>query len=523
MVCLAPGELSPATALVPVSDSPSDSTSERKSASSSEPQAAADTQQTDSEKTDSQQTDSQQTDSQQTDFQPANDAPQIDSQPATPVIAAAPVDSPVVVQGQTVPANGNPITVNNQLVRVSSGSIYVGSSAAPIPQAQATKLLAEPIVAGTLTLNPASPSQVLQAAPSPAVVGGLTFSAVQSEPSVAANPASDQPQAQPVVVGGKTYAPIPPTDKVQTSPGEVNTPNQGESEPSNSQEQSTNVALANSEPIVIGGMTYTPVAANPTPLSQSAAVFSFGGMALTQGGEAVTISGTRYSLGSSFLVEGTSSLPFSTPTATTSLLQIGSETLTALPGTAGGFEIGHSTLLPGSPAITIDGTIYSINKAGSLIAGTSTIALATAGSSNTSNSALTAGGETFTPLGSTAVLVDGTTLSIGGPAITEDGTRLSLASNGLLVGSSTYAYATPVVNTATLTTASSTSSTAVLPGGGAASTTIASATGAATSTVIPGATGGVRTGAASGRMLTPRVIRIWVGISMGLSMMMRIV
>ncbi len=538
VVCLAPGELSPASALVPVSDSPSDSTSEPQSASSSEPQAAADTQQTDSEKTDSQKTDSQQTDSQQTDSQqtdsqqtdsqqtnsqPANDAPLIDSQPATPVISASPVDPPVVVQGQTVPANGNPITVDNQLVRVSSGSIYVGSSAAPIPQAQATKLLAEPIVAGTLTLHPASPSQVLQAAPSPAVVGGLTFSAAQSGPSVEANPASDQPQAQPVVVGGKTYAPISPNDKVQTSPGEVNTPNQGESEPSSSQEQSTNEALANSKPIVIGGMTYTPVAANPTPLSQSAAVFSFGGMALTQGGEAVAISGTRYSLGSSFLVAGTSSLPFSTPTATTSLLPIGSETLTALPGTAGGFEIGHSTLLPGFPAITVDGTTYSINKAGSLIAGTSTIALATAGSSNLSNSALTAGGETFTPLGSTAVLVDGTTLSIGGPAITEDGTKISLASNGLLVGSSTYAYATPVVNTAISTTASSTSSKAVLPGGGAASTTIASATGAATSTVIPSATGGVGKSVASGRMLRPRVIKIWVGISMGLSMMMRIV
>ena len=519
--CLAPGDLQPVTALVPDSDSPSDSTSEPQSASSSEPQAAASSPQA---AANTQQSETPQADSEKTDSQPANDAPLIDTQPATPTTSTALVDSPVVVQGQTVPANGNPITVNNQLVRVSSGSIYVGSSAAPIPQAQATKLLAEPIIAGILTLHPASPSQILQVAPSPAVVGGLTFSAVQSGPSVEAKPALDQPQAQPVVVGGKTYAPILPNDKVQTSPGEVNTPDQGESEPSNSQEQSTNMASENSEPIVIGDTTYTPVAANPTPVSQSAAVFSFGGMALTQGGKAVTISGTRYSLGSSFLVAGTSSLPFSTPTATTSLLPVGSVTLTALPGTAGGFEIGHSTLLPGSPAITIDGTTYSINKAGSLIAGTSTIALATAASGDTSNSALTAGGETFTPLGSTAVLVDGTTLSIGGPAITEDGTRLSLASNGLLVGSSTYAYATPVVNTATLTTASSTFGTAVLPGGGgAASTTTASATGGAISTVIPSATGGVGKSAASGRMLTPRVIKIWVGISMGLSMMMRIV
>lgn len=67
------------------------------------------------------------------------------------------------------------------------------------------------------------------------------------------------------------------------------------------------------------------------------------------------------------------------------------------------------------------------------------------------DNALTAGGETFTPLGSTAVLVDGTSLSIGGHAITEHGTEIFRASNGLVVGLSTFAYATPVVmKTATL-------------------------------------------------------------------------
>ena len=175
---------------------------------------------------------------------------------------------------------------------------------------------------------------------------------------------------------------------------------------------------------------------------------------------------------------GTSSIPFSTtagPTATTSLLPIGSQVLTALHvgskgDEEGGFEIDHSTILPGSPGLSISGTLYSLNAAGLLIIGTSTFPLATVGSNDVVNNALTAGGKTFTPLGSTAVLVDGTPLSIGGPAITEHGTKISLASNGIVVGLSTFAYATPVVmNTATLSSGvvSASFSTAILPSVGA--------------------------------------------------------
>ena len=457
-----------------------------------------------------------------------------------------PTTAPVIVQGQTVPANGEPITVNNQPVKVSSGYIYVGSSSTQIPEVQAIQSHVEPIVAGTLTFQPASSSPVSQVAPSPVVVGGLTFSAPQSEPSVESNTPSDQAQGQPVVVGGKTYALVEPTSQPGTSQAGTNTPEQIDSEPSASQEQSNNavdndntepdqvnsqLAQSDSKPIVIGGMTYTPVATIPTPGSQSAAVFSFGGTALTQGGEAVTISGTRISLGPSAVVIGTSSLsfstvvptigpsgviigtsglPISTPAPTRSLLAIGSQTLTALRGSEGGFEIGHSTLLPGSSAVVISGTTYSINEDDSLIVGTSTIPLATAGSIDTSNGALTADGETFTPLGSTAIVVDGSTLSIGGPAITEDGTKLSLASNGLLVGSSTFAYATPVANTATVTTAISTFGTG------------ASASGGVLPMTFPSVTGGEKKSAASDRTITSRAITTWFGISMSLLIVLRI-
>ena len=549
--CAAPLGLQPASALVPTTTT---TKSKPQSTPLPEVQAAAVAQQTESQaatpaiaqspqETDSTpasgvaQADSQAAtpatpaesqDTQQADSQAADNAEQVDSQAAaSPAVAAAATTAPVIVQGQTVPANGSPITVNSKAIRLSSGSIYVDSSAAPIPQAQVSQSNIQPIVAGTFTLHPAAANAVAQATPSSVVVGDLTFSAPQSEPSVESNTEAYQAQAQPVVVGGKTYALAVPTSQSENLQAAGSTPEEGVSEPSISQEQSGDAinndhtepdestpqaAQADSTPIVIGGMTYTPVPASPTSLLQSAAVFSFGGTALTQGGKAVMVSGTLMSLGISAFVVGTSSIPLSTPASTTSLLAIGSQTLTALAGSEGGFEIDHSTLLPGSSGIAISGTTYSINGADSLVVGTSTIALATVGSSDKSNSVLTAGGETFTPLGSTAVVVDGTTLSIGGSAITENGTRVSLASNGLLVGSSTFAYATPVVNSATVSTTSGTTlSTGILPSTGAAST------------AIPSATGGVRTGSeakkgASAKMTAPRVVEVWLVVSMSLIM-----
>ena len=497
--CVAPIAQEPAPGLLPGANESSGAKSKPKSTPSPKPQAAQDTQQTDS--------------------QPAKVVPQIESQPATPAVAPATINSPVVVQGQTVPANGNPITISSKQVKLSSGYIYVGSSTAPIPQAEATQLHVKPIVADTLTFHPASPTQVLKVEPSPVVVGGLTFSAPQSVPSVESNTTPNQDQAQPVVVGGKTYAPASPTTQAGNSQAYANTPGQEAfDEQSNSAVNNSNTELdqlsplpgqADLKPIVIGDKTYTPVTANPTPTPQSPAVFYYDGVALTQGGSAITISSTRISLGPSGVFLGTSSIPFSTITPIKSLLNIGSQTLTALSGSEVGFEIDHSALFPGSSAIFVAGTRYSINTAGSLIAGTSTIALATAGSSNTSNTALAVVGQTFTPLGSTAVVVDGSTLFVGGSAITENGTRISLASTGLVVGSSTFSYATPVGNAVTASTASATFSTGVLPSGGAILTT------------FPSATGGVEKSAASGKRLSPRLMTLSVGVSMFLSLLLR--
>ena len=524
--CAAPGYVEPVAALVPTSETSSTSEKEAPAASSPEAQAEKVSQPAASPQTDSSQANSQvansqaaqdtqqtgsqaanntpeaesqaakntqQTASQSENPTPANDTPEAGSPAAKAAAAPAPTDAPIIVQGHTVPTNGNPVTVNNQLVRISSGSIYVGSSAAPIPQAQAVQSDAKAILVGAMNFHAASPSPIAQAAPSPVVVGGLTFSVAPSEPTSESNTTPKESQAQPVVVGGKVYAPVDktaePGDSNLSSPQEQSS-NTIDSDSAEQAKSSPESSGADSKPIEIGGITYTPVTSNPTSVPQNAGADSSKETALAQGG-ATPGAGT-----------GTSPSPSATPGPTQSLLTINSQTLTALPSGAQGFAIDHTTLLPGSSAVVVSGTTYSLNTAGSLIIGTSTIALAT---SVANNSALTADGETFTPIGSTAAVVDGTTLSIGGPAITENGTRVSLASGGLLVGSSTFAYATPISNTATATGAGGSLSTGSLPSGLA--------------TTFPSATGGIGTSAASGGKSVPRAITVLVVVVASLYLM----
>lgn len=361
----------------------------------------------------------------------------------------------LLVQGQTVPTNGQAITINKQPVRQSAGSIYIGSSAYPTPElAGPSSVAPSHLVAGELTFVPATPTPTPAAATSPVVLGGLTFSAEHLKAPAFTGIAVAQTEARPVVVGGQTYAPI------NQQGGNVENVQPEAQDQSSGGSQAADASL---KPVVIAGQTYTPVSANPTPEPNSGGsqVFSFEGKAVTQGGPPVTIGGTRYSLGNAAVVVGTSTIPLTSglpipsDVAAASVLTVGSHKLTALSGSNGGFEIDNSSLLPGSSAIVVGGLTYSLNSASALIVGTSTVVLATAAPGQSSNEALTAGGETFTPLGSTAVMVHNTTLSVGGAAATKDGRVISLGSAGLVVGSSTFHYAAPVSVSATTSVESS--------------------------------------------------------------------
>ena len=123
--------------------------------------------------------------------------------------------------------------------------------------------------------------------------------------------------------------------------------------------------------------------------------------------------------------------------------------LTQAPYNHNAYLVAGSTLLPGSPAAIISGTSYSLASSGALVVGVTTIPLATAGAvagQIAAPGALWAGNVAFTPLPGGSAIVGSSTLSLSGPAVTSSGSLLSVASGGLVVGLSTYAFATPPSN-----------------------------------------------------------------------------
>ena len=93
-----------------------------------------------------------------------------------------------------------------------------------------------------------------------------------------------------------------------------------------------------------------------------------------------------------------------------------------------------ATLTPGGPAVTSDGTYYSLAPSGNLIAGT----VSSSGAPAEAPAVLTFGGSTYTANAASQFIVAGQTLTPGA-AITVSGTPISLASGGnvAVVGTST--------------------------------------------------------------------------------------
>lgn len=113
-----------------------------------------------------------------------------------------------------------------------------------------------------------------------------------------------------------------------------------------------------------------------------------------------------------------------------------------------GYVIKDRTIFPGSSAVIIDQTPYSLApSASALVFGSSTFPLATAAASASKSgpiSPLIAGTKTSTPLSPSVVEIEGLTLSLNGPPTSDSkGTLLSLGPSGIAIGSSMYAFPTP--------------------------------------------------------------------------------
>ena len=178
--------------------------------------------------------------------------------------------------------------------------------------------------------------------------------------------------------------------------------------------------------LTVGTQTFTP---NPTG-------FNIGPQAVNPGAPAVTIAGTPISLDlSSNLAVGPSTFQLAPPvTPAYHALSVGTQTFTPNPA---GFQIGAQIVSPGGPAITAAGTPVSLDAAGHLALGPTTLSLAPSPSP-----VFTLGTQTVSA-NAAGFAVAGTTVAPGGPAVTISGTAVSLGSSGnLIVGSSTIVLPT---------------------------------------------------------------------------------
>lgn len=120
------------------------------------------------------------------------------------------------------------------------------------------------------------------------------------------------------------------------------------------------------KPIVIAGQTIT---SNPS-------AFSIAGTTISAGGLVATIDGIDISLGlSGALVVGSSTFNIPTPAAASPAnnpFVIAGQTITPDPSA---FSIAGTIISAGGPPVTVDGTVLSLQPSGSLIVGSSTLAL----------------------------------------------------------------------------------------------------------------------------------------------------
>ena len=346
--------------------------------------------------------------------------------------ALAPTPTPA---GAPAPA---PFLQNNQVVQVSNGGLQIaGQTLVPGSQVNlqghvvnyskpgqvivdgTTKSLSpiatsNPLVIGSQTLSRAANGGVIisgqTVAPgAPAIIGGHTYSMVGGSS---------------VIANGQTYA-LPPTQNaylVQTVP--------------------TGSASSNPppEPVTLSnGLIITPQPVSASCSFPCGPIYDLpNGASISVGGSAAVVSGTTYSLlpssdGGGLLVNGASTLPVPVPTFSldnkNNVFTLANHPFTASPT---GFTLPNgATLTPGAPATTISGTHISLGQSGTLVLGSSTIALSP-------QSVFTAGSETFTAQPTGFVIAPGTTLAPGGPAATVNGEVVSLGQGGVLkVGSTT--------------------------------------------------------------------------------------
>ena len=195
--------------------------------------------------------------------------------------------------------------------------------------------------------------------------------------------------------------------------------------------------------LVVGISTVPLTPETPTPMITTiagqaitavASAIAIAGNTLNPGAPDTTIDGTILSLNSAGeFVVGSKTIPFGSKVLETITTSIAGQVITAAPNA---IIVLGTTLTPGAPGITLDGTLLSLNTASELIVGSKTVPLESA----PPNSIITTiGGEVITAAPN-RIAIGGTTLTPGASGVIVGGTLISLNTAGqLIVGSKTIA------------------------------------------------------------------------------------
>lgn len=250
-----------------------------------------------------------------------------------------------------------------------------------------------PFVADTNTVSALNPSSApLKSDPGPVIVGGLTIDSYPSIYSIAATSLTQR--GHDVTISGTRIS----------------------IEPSN---------------VIVGPQTFQFPPSLPTDYAQNKSPnligFSVAGTLITAGA-IITVSGTPVSLGSSNIVVGTRTTPLPSNLLPSAEFTVGGQPLIATPT---GFPIDDISLLPNGLAVTISGTLVSLDASG-IVIGTRIFTEPFA----SSLPIVTVAGETFLA-NPTGFLVGNVTVSPNGAPVTISGIPISLGSSAIVIGTST--------------------------------------------------------------------------------------
>ena len=361
----------------------------------------------------------------------------------------------IAIDGNHLSGGSSETTTDGIRIAQNSAGIIIGGNAIQIPSATATSPFA--------SLN----GQGIAKAPGGGVVvGGSTIVSGTKAPignvqvSVGDGSVSVIPTTLPYVAIDPAAS--PPTT---SNPPDKLDPNGNAASDGGYEENSASGPNGAALGIVAAGHTWTPL--NHGTIVANGATISVGGPALTTSGTILSMDDAGLVAGSSTIaIPGTGPPQITTTAAADALAGV---------FTAAGqifTPLGDNNQLPvnnGKPTLRDTGapaTGVAMSLGSSVlvvVVGTSTTIPLSNTPPPTTPMPITAAGQTWTPVGSNAVVADdgSATLSIGGAALTRNGTILSMASGGLVAGSSTTV---PVPSSSSSSSLSGTSTSVGLGG-----------------------------------------------------------